>query len=413
MVELIDTVAGVSPATEHLWSELQIYITHSTWGLPVGRILIALGIFLFFLILRRPQRYLLMVVMGRLANRPIRDLDPAVRHALKGPAGIVPVAIGAFFAFEVMKFDQNGDYAEIASRIVATMVLTALFWALFELTSPFVASLKLRSSALSPTMADMIRHTVKGVLVFAAVALILQEWGVEIGPLLAGMGLIGAAVALGAQDLFKNLVAGFLILAEKRFKYGDWIEVNGVVEGTVEYIGVRSTRIRRFDDAAVDVPNNAFSENALINYTKMRRRRILWTIGVPYSTTVDQLKTVRDGIEHYILTSPDFVRPNQASTHVRIDAFGGSSINILVYCFTVTTSWREWLEVQEQLAYAVMNVVLGAGTSFAFPSRSVYVESIPNDRPDLFLPPVDGKPRIEPATPTEAPQPAPSGASEA
>ena len=208
-------------------------------------------------------------------------------------------------------------------------------------------------------------------------------------------GIIGAAVALGAQDLFKNLIAGFLILIEKRFKYGDWVQVDGVVEGTVEYIGIRSTRIRRFDDAAVDVPNNAFSENALINYTKMRRRRIFWTIGVPYSTTAEQLRTIRERIEAHIVGSPEFVDPAHASTHIRIDDFGGSSINIMVYCFTVTTSWKEWLAVKERLAYALIDIIGEAGSSFAFPSRSVYIESIPHERPDLFLPPVEGKPRIQ------------------
>lgn len=174
-----------------------------------------------------------------------------------------------------------------------------------------------------------------------------------------------------------------------------------MVEGVVESIGFRSTKVRQFDDAAVQVPNSDLADNAVVNYTQMRKRRIYWLVGVPYSTSVAQLKQIRDGVEAHIHGCDDFVSYRIASTFVRIDSFGSSSINIMVYCFTKTTNWGEWLAVKERLAYKMMDIVLGAGSSFAFPSTSLYVETLPDDMPELFLPPQDGRPQIAPARPAE------------
>jgi MscS family membrane protein len=139
------------------------------------------------------------------------------------------------------------------------------------------------------------------------------------------------------------------------------------------------------------VPNAKLSDNSVTNFSGMTFRRIFWTVGVEYRTTVDQLREIRDGIETYVLESDDFVPPEQASTFVRIDKFNDSSIDIMLYCFTRTTRWGEWLAIKEKLAYHIKDTVEAAGTGFAFPSRSLYVEALPaeqrDDQPEAFVPP--------------------------
>jgi MscS family membrane protein len=161
----------------------------------------------------------------------------------------------------------------------------------------------------------------------------------------------------------------------------------------VETIGFRSTLIRRFDKAPVYVPNSILSDNAVINFSEMTFRRIYWVIGVEYRTTIDQLRKIRDEIETYILKSKDFAQPPDVPTFVRIDKFSDSSIDIMVYCFTKTTVWAEWLEHKEKLAYHIKQTVEGVGTSFAFPSRSIYMEKTGPEKPEVFIPPgsADGK----------------------
>lgn len=194
-------------------------------------------------------------------------------------------------------------------------------------------------------------------------------------PLIAGLGLFGVAIALGAQDLFKNLIAGLFVIGERRFKKGDWILVDGEVEGTVEQIGFRTTKIRRFDKAPVFIPNSALSDNAVTNFSQMTHRRITWRIGLEYKSTSKQLRTVRDGIEKYIMENTDFSTGPEMSTFVRIDRFSDSSIDMFLYCFTHTTDWGEWLAVKEELILAIKEIVEEADVGFAFPSHSIYLET--------------------------------------
>lgn len=232
----------------------------------------------------------------------------------------------------------------------------------------------------------------KVLIIFIGAAIILEIWGIEVGPLLAGLGLFGVAVALGAQDLFKNLIAGLTVIAEKRFYPGEWILVEGVVEGTVEDIGFRSTKIRRFDKAPVHVPNAQLSDTVVTNFSRMPYRRIYWQIGVTYDTTTPQLKTIRDGILNHIKKNGEtFALADDIPTLVHVDSFGASSIDLTVYCFTKSIVWKDYMQVKEDLAFEIKRIVEEAGSAFALPSTSVYVETLPkgSDKPEQFVPPAD------------------------
>ena len=160
-----------------------------------------------------------------------------------------------------------------------------------------------------------------------------------------------------------------------------------MVEGTVEDIGFRSTIVRRFDKAPVYVPNAKLADTAVTNFSSMTHRRIYWHIGVEYRTTIEQLREIRDRIEKYILENDDFARPGEVPTFVRIDRFSDSSIDIMLYCFTRSIIWGEWLEIKERLALKIKEIVEGAGSSFAFPSRTLYSGSPAGDLPEVFVPP--------------------------
>ena len=157
----------------------------------------------------------------------------------------------------------------------------------------------------------------------------------------------------------------------------------------METIGFRSTMVRRFDKAPVHVPNAKLSDNAVINFSSMTHRRIYCMIAVEYRTTVEQLRQIRDRIEDHIGGSDDFAKPPEVPTFVRVDRFSDSSIDIMVYCFTKTILWGEWLIIKEKLAYRIKEIVEGAGAGFAFPSQSVYVESLPAGTPEQFVPASD------------------------
>jgi MscS family membrane protein len=159
------------------------------------------------------------------------------------------------------------------------------------------------------------------------------------------------------------------------------------VEGTVEDIGFRSTIVRRFDKAPVYVPNARLADSAVTNFSAMTHRRIYWHIGVEYGTTVEQLREIRDKIEKYVLKNDAFAKPEEVPTFVRIDRFSDSSIDIMLYCFTRSTVWGQWLEVKERLALNIKKIVESAGSGFAFPSRSLYMKNPSGEKPEVFVPP--------------------------
>lgn len=355
------------------------------YGIDIGRILSAVLVFLLFVALRRVLTRLVLRRLERWAKKTRFQLDDAAVRALHAPLSFVPVIMGAFFAFEIL--DLSDTFADLSYRLIRSLVAFVIFWGLYNLTEPFSAILVRLEQVFSSVMVEWLIKAVRLAVILVGAATILQLWGIAIGPILAGLGLIGVAVALGAQDLFKNLIAGILIIVERRFSYGDWVFVDGIVEGTIESIGFRSTLVRRFDKAPVFVPNALLSDNAVTNFSMMTHRRIYWRIGVLYSTTIAQLREVRDRIERYVLENEDFAGPEEVPTFVRIDSFNDSSIDIMLYCFTRTTTWGEWLEIKERLAYHIKDIVENAGTGFAFPSRSLYLETPAGEIADVFVPP--------------------------
>jgi MscS family membrane protein len=366
--------------------DLVVQVWHEGFlGVDVGSGVVALGIILGFLILRGLLSRFIIGSLRVFTKRTPWKINDLALEAIAPPMRAVPVVLGLFVAIYYLELE--GQTQEIATDITRTMITMVLFWALYRAIEPISSLFGGLERIISHEFVVWIVKALRVVVIVVGAATILQLWGIQIGPIIAGAGLFGVAVALGAQDLFKNLIAGILILGERRFRHGDWVRVEGLVEGTVESIGFRSTVVRRFDKAPVMVPNAQLSDTAVINFSQMMYRRIYWHIGVEYSTSIEQLREIRDGIEQYIVDHKDFVPAERASTFVRIDRFSDSSIDILVYCFTETTKWGDWLKIKEDLAYSIMDIVHKAGTGFAFPSTSLYVESIPSERPEAFVPP--------------------------
>lgn len=355
------------------------------YGIDIGRITVAVLIFFGFLIIRRLFSRVLLHRISLFTQKTSTPLDDKALEVVQKPVSFIPVVLGAYFAMEHLNL--SGNLEIFADRLVRSLIVFVIFWGLVRLVQPLSVLLQGLEKVLSTPMVEWFIKAVRIAFIFIGGATILETWGIKVGPIIAGLGLMGVAVALGAQDLFKNLISGLLVLVEKRFHPGDWILVKGVVEGTVETIGFRSTVVRRFDKAPVYVPNSKLSDDSLINYSAMTHRRIYWIIGVEYRTTIEQLRTIRDRIEDYILQSKVFAHPPEVPTFVRIDRFSDSSIDIMLYCFTRTTVWGEWLEQKEQLAYRIKQIVEEAGSGFAFPSQSLYVETVPHENPEVFVPP--------------------------
>ncbi len=339
-------------------------------GIDFTQIIIGLGIFLIFLIFRGLISKLIIKKLEIISKQTTNKLDDTFVKAMVGPARFLPIVLGFFFASYYMTFSK--DMSIFVENINRTLITILIFWIIHQIIEPVSYVLSGLNKILTRELIGWIIKSLKILIFILGSAAVLELWGIKIGPIIAGLGLFGVAVALGAQDLFKNLISGILVLVEKRFKIGDWILVEDIIEGIVEKIGFRSTVIRKFDKSIAIIPNFQFAENAVINISQTTNWIISWTINLQYDTTVDQLKTVRNEIEAYIKKNEDY-KPDLGYA-VRVDSFAESSIDMYIRCFTKTDEWEEWLAVKERLAIEIKKIVEKNKASFAFPSQSIYVE---------------------------------------
>ncbi|MDC3162683.1 mechanosensitive ion channel family protein, partial [Candidatus Pelagibacter sp.] len=305
-----------------------------------------------------------------ISKRTTNKLDDTFVKSMEGPARFLPIVLGIFFASYYMAFDN--ETRNFIDNINRTLITILIFWIIHQIIEPISYVLSGLDKVLTKELIGWIIKSLKILIFILGAAAVLELWGIKIGPIIAGLGLFGVAVALGAQDLFKNLISGILVLVEKRFRIGDWIKVEGVIEGVVENIGFRSTVIRKFDKSLAIIPNFQFAENAVINNTRKTNWSISWIITLQYDTTIDQLKTIRDEIENHINKGEDY--DQSVGVAVRVDKFSDSSIDMYVRCFTKTNSWTNYLKVKENLALEIKKIVEAKGAAFAFPSQSIYVE---------------------------------------
>ena len=298
--------------------------------------------------------------------------DDAFVNSLKKPLTLIPLGIGVYALIDALPLPDT--YAEYASLVIQTYFYLAIFWSLAGSVDPLRDFIGEKHDFLSPTLRAWIFRAIKFVLYLIGIVSVLELWGIDAASIIAGLGLFSVALALGAQNFFKNLIGGLLIIGEKRFKQGDWINVEGVAEGAVEKIDFRSTLIRRFDQAPVFVPNSVLSDSEIINFSEMPFRRIMFNVGLVYQTTPDTILAIRKDIESYIAANDDLANADEATTTIRVTQFNDSSIDMLVYCFTRSTKWHDFCEAKEKLILEIMKIVKNNGSDFAYPTSTIHIE---------------------------------------
>jgi len=355
------------------------------FGLNASEIIIGFIIFLVFYVLRSFFARFVMRRLHKIVKKTSIKTDDVIVNVIEGPLKFLPVVIGFFIATTYIQI--NPELIGFIENVNRTLITIFIFWLLHQLIVPFSFLIKNFEAKLTTALVDWTLKGLKIIVIILAIVAILELWGIKVGPVIAGLGLFGVAVALGAQDLFKNLISGIMILTERRFMIGDVIHISGEAVGTVEQIGFRSTLIRQFDTNVVVIPNFKFAEQSVTNYSRREYRRIRWIIGLEYRTTIEQLKNIRNNIKTFIDTDKSFA--NDGSSYfqigyVRIDNFSDSSIDMLVQCFTNTTDWDKFIEIKENLAIKIKEIVENEKAGFAFPSQSLYVETLPNSQSEIL-----------------------------
>jgi MscS family membrane protein len=225
-------------------------------------------------------------------------------------------------------------------------------------------------SQMTKTVFPILSKLIKAIIIIIAVVAIAVEFNFkQLSSILAGVGIGGAALALASQDLIKNFFGGFVILTDKSFSVGDWIKVDSF-EGTVEELGLRSTKIRTIEKEIVIIPNSRFADREVINYSLRENRRVNFTLGVVYGTSSEKIKSAIDKIKNMLENHP-MVKAD--SSLVRLSNFGASSLEIAVQYLTNTTNYIEYMEIKQDINFKIIELFNDEKIEFAFPSLSVYM----------------------------------------
>ena len=344
-------------------------------GIGLTEMLVSIGIMLTAIMTRSFFVNRILKWLDKLTEGTESSVDDVLLDSLEKPLSYVPIVIGLYLLTVYLPI--SGALGDFGAQLVRSLVAFTIFSALINSVTPLFSILSNRTW-LTASMSMWLERAIRVILWIICLAIILDVFGIQIGPLVAGLGLFSVAVALGAQDLFKNLIAGILIIGENRFQPGDRIEVTGELHGVVEQIGFRSTMIRLFNTAPMVIPNKDLSDVKVINHGNMIYRRLNWTINLLYSTTVEELKKICEQIESYIQKSKEFEEnPSQAS-FAKAAEFGASSIDVRILCYTRPSNLVEFSTTKENLMHEIMRIVRKNGSDFAYPSTSVYVESTPD-----------------------------------
>ena len=342
------------------------------FSIPLAQWIAATLVFFLILGFRKIFTSIIMGTLQKLAKYTNNYYDDRVISALKRPIRFtfVLVAIHLFFLI-IFKETQT------IKNILNTLVVYNIFWAILAITEAlrglshqFAGRF---SSDLSKEVGNFILTILKILIVGVGLGAMLQVWGINVTALVASLGIGGLAFALAAKDAASNLFGSFSLLADKSIRIGEWIKVNGV-EGTVEDIGMRTTKIRSFGKSLITVPNQIVANNPIENFSRRGVRRIKMRIGLTYSTSSEQMVKIVEEIK-YMLHNHEHIS-QQETLLVNFESFGDSALNVFVYTFTSTTNWEKYLDIREDVHLKIMYIVEENDSGFAFPSQSIYVEEI-------------------------------------
>ena len=353
-----------------------IEILKETWnegirGFGIGEIIICLVIIVVSWLIGRLLSTKLIDWLSKKAGQTDNRLDDKILESLRNPLGLIPIVFGFYLITFYLPLEGSVDF--FATTIVKMLVIFTIFSALANLCGPLLSLLD--NKWMTEAMVDWLRKTLEVLIWIIAAAMILDIWGIQVGPIIAGLGLFGVALALGAQDVFKNIFAGIFILSENRFQKGDRIRIGDSLHGIVDHIGFRSTTVRLFDSSPVFVPNADLSDAQVVNHQMMEIRRLDWTINLTYSTKIDQLKSICLDIESYIKDKKNLPVDLTKDNFVKVSELGASSIDLKLICHTDPVGFADFSDLKEKLIFKIIEAVESNGSDFAFPSQSIYVEN--------------------------------------
>ena len=393
-----------------LLSELNLvdtvdYINKSTAVNPnkfnLGKIVVIVAIFLFFVSLTRILAKLTYWVMSLIASgEGVKEAKDQIVDIVKKPISALLIIYALNICIGVGFYPVPVPL--VVANIFSIIYIVAFSWLVLTILNGYGIAIldKIAQKSKRKEVINLALKVIYVIVLIITLLLILQKLGFDISALIASLGIGGLAVAFAAKDIIANFFASVMMLFDNSFSQGDWI-VCGDIEGTVVEIGFRKTTVRSFDNALIFVPNSKLASDPVRNWSRRKvGRRIRMVIGIEYGPTTEEIKKCVNDIKNMLINHPDIAKSEDIAANKRglkyrqnivsvddyagyksnlfvvVDDFADSSINILVYCFAKTIVWGEFLDVKQDVMLKIMDILKQNGLNFAFPSQSLYIENI-------------------------------------
>ena len=317
-----------------------------------------------------------VVILGKkiISSKP-ESLKYQILASIDKPFGLLLASITWYICAHFLKI--KGVAAAVILSLIQIVGSIAVIWASYRLTdilSHLLSKIAARTeSDLDDQLVPLVSRSLRVFVIIIGVLATIQNLGFNVMSLIAGLGLGGLAFALAAKDTAANLFGSIMIILDRPFKVGDWI-VAGKVEGTVEDIGFRSTRLRTFYSSQISIPNAMLANLSIDNMGRREYRRVVTNLGVTYNTSTTNMKKFVEGIKQIIKEHPN---TRKDYFHVVFKDYGSSSLDVMVYFFLSVPDWTEELLQKEVIFMKIYELAEKLGISFAFPSQSLYIESVP------------------------------------
>ncbi len=327
--------------------------------------------------------WLLRWLLTRLLLKPLRivvsrsesQLDDSLVEACISPLRVAVVGFSLILVAELFSF--SAEVVQIAQAVGRSLLIGAVFFALiriFDVISLQPAAFERLAGITIPERLLPFLNTLLKFLILALGAIfILQELNFDVAALIASLGVVGIGISLASQNTVSNMFGFAAIVSDNPFKVGDFIRTPAVI-GIVEAVGVRSTRIRQLDQALVSVPNHLLTDAVVVNLSRMQKRRLDLTLSFTYSTTRQQMRALLEEIR-VLLQNTDEVDTDSILVHF-VD-MSASSLDVRVICQVLNPDFRQFMARKESLFLEIMGIAERLGIEFAFPSQSLYIESLP------------------------------------
>ena len=310
--------------------------------------------------------------LRRVASRTETTLDDDLVKKLAGPLRLLGAVLVYRLALPLIELPPAS--AATVHDVLLAVLAVGVVWGVLRAIDVLMqhagtASWAQRRPA-SRALLSLVGRTLKVVVVIIAAVSFLGAIGLPIASLLAGLGIGGIAIAFGAQKTVENLFGAFALGVDQPLREGDSVKIEADLIGTVESVGLRSTRVRTPDRTIVTLPNGRLADMKIETFAMRDRCRFATTVGLTYGTTAGQLRAVTAGIEELLRKHPKIWEQDLV---VRFMAFGASSLDLEVLCWFQTSDYQEFRAIREEILVGIMELVERCGSSFAFPTQTIHV----------------------------------------